>query len=827
VNQIIHERKKMMFFKILKKDLKRSKTMNIILFLFIILATVFVSSGLNNLISVLNGMNYFMDQAIGEKGDYFLMVNQGEDEADMIRALDAAKSIKSYGYDKFFMYNGEVRGNDGKKIDWNGMIMIQSPESSYMKFFDSENNEITKVDKGHIYITKKFFNKYGVEPGDKITLMLGKEKREFILDGPLKDAALGAELTGGDRFFMNEADAKEYFDSEDAKLYNSAFIYIESDDIESINTETKDMKGNEGGYPRSMLVLTRIVDLIVAFIVVILSICLIIVSFVILKFSIGFTIQDDFREIGVMKAIGIRNFKIRTLYLVKYTAIALIGAVIGLIISYPFGKLLLRSVSEGMVLGNSYGNLVNIVGAVLVFVIILWLAFVSTGKVKKLTPVDAIRSGETGERFKKKGGLRISKVHTKNTSYLSWNDILSSPKRYLNIIISFGICTMFMLIVANFTTTLDSPVFADMISYSSDVYMDNEDSEVLDIQSIVDKYPDELKDSDIKEKKELSVSYFAQFEHGKEMYEMYLKLVEDKLADEGMPAKTFNDMIFIYNLKYNGEEYNYSFNQIVGDRYGDYEMIEGSAPENVHEVAITPTVKETFGMDIGDTLEIDYDGEKVKCTVVGVYQSMNNLGNMIRVHEDAPTSLTHYSGCMCTQISFTDNPSQEEIDNRIEKLRSIFDTKNVHNKVEETVKNMGTLDAMKAVEMLLVAITIIVVILVTIMMERSFIAKETKQVAILKAMGFRDREVIKWQVIRFGILAVIAVVIAMALSIPVTIFAGNAIFSMMGASKVGWLFSISSLAKYPLMIVAVTVVITWITSLYTGTVKARDTASIE
>ena len=317
-----------MFIKILKKDLKRSKTMNIILFLFIILATLFVSSGLNNLISVLNGMNYFMDQAVGEKGDYFLMVNQGEDEAGMIKDLDNAKSIKSYGYDKFFAYNGVVKDNDGKKIDWNGQIMIQSPESSYMKFFDSENNEITKVEKGHIYITKKFFNKYGVEPGDKITLKLGKENREYILDGPLKDAALGAELTGGDRFFMNDADAKEYFESDDAKLYNAAFIYIESDDVESINTETKDMEGLEGGYPRSVLVLTRIVELIVAFIVVILSICLIIVSFVILKFSIGFTIQDDFREIGVMKAIGIRNLKIRTLYLVKYTALALIGSVL-------------------------------------------------------------------------------------------------------------------------------------------------------------------------------------------------------------------------------------------------------------------------------------------------------------------------------------------------------------------------------------------------------------------------------------------------------------------------------------------------------------------
>ena len=140
---------------------------------------------------------------------------------------------------------------------------------------------------------------------------------------------------------------------------------------------------------------------------------------------------------------------------------------------------------------------------------------------------------------------------------------------------------------------------------------------------------------------------------------------------------------------------------------------------------------------------------------------------------------------------------------------------------------MGALDAIKAVELLLMAVTVIVVVLVTIMMERSFISKETKQIAILKAMGFRDMEVVKWHVMRFGILTVIAAVIAMALSIPITNLAGGAIFKMMGASSVDWVHSISSLVKYPAILLAVTVVIAWITALYTGSVKARDTASIE
>ena len=46
-----------MFLRILKKDIKRKKTMNIIMLVFIILASMFVASGLNNVITIANGTN--------------------------------------------------------------------------------------------------------------------------------------------------------------------------------------------------------------------------------------------------------------------------------------------------------------------------------------------------------------------------------------------------------------------------------------------------------------------------------------------------------------------------------------------------------------------------------------------------------------------------------------------------------------------------------------------------------------------------------------------------------------------------------------------------
>ena len=49
-----------MLFRILKKDLKRKKVMNAILLCFILLATMFVASGISNVVSVMNGTDSYL-----------------------------------------------------------------------------------------------------------------------------------------------------------------------------------------------------------------------------------------------------------------------------------------------------------------------------------------------------------------------------------------------------------------------------------------------------------------------------------------------------------------------------------------------------------------------------------------------------------------------------------------------------------------------------------------------------------------------------------------------------------------------------------------------
>ena len=84
-----------LFFRILKKDLKRKKIMNTILLLFVILSTMFASSSINNMVSVYGGIDYFFEKA--NMPDFVILTlnTGGENPTDTI--VSEAKSVKDYG----------------------------------------------------------------------------------------------------------------------------------------------------------------------------------------------------------------------------------------------------------------------------------------------------------------------------------------------------------------------------------------------------------------------------------------------------------------------------------------------------------------------------------------------------------------------------------------------------------------------------------------------------------------------------------------------------------------------------------------------------------
>ncbi|MBQ8568730.1 MAG: ABC transporter permease [Oscillospiraceae bacterium] len=788
-----------MFFQILKKDLKRKKTMNIILLMFIILATMFVASGLNNVLTVLNGTDYYLDKA--GIGDYVIITMGDNSTGNADDILDKAECVSNYKIENcIFGSQDSVERIDSSEVETKNTALFQSISDAKLTFFDTENQPVTEVSQGEVLIAGKFIQNNGFKVGDPIRLKLGDVQMELKIAGKVKDAFLGSDFMGNTRFLLNQADFDKFLEDEMINAhYRGEVIYMETDDISATVSAISDIPGIAFSGARSTLKMCYVMDMIVAFVVLILSICLIVVSFVVLRFSIGFTISEEYREIGVMKAIGIKNHKIRELYILKYLIMSLVGGIIGLFASIPFGNMLLMSVSENMMLGNNAGMLINILSVIGTVIIILLFAYSCTGKVKKLTPIDAIRSGQTGERFGQKSVFRIGKTNAGSALYMAVNDILSSPRRFMTVIISFFICTLFVLMLVNTVSTMKSPNLITTFSTKSDLYINDVD-EAMSLMNTSDK----------------------------KGVEDELRHLSDKLTDEGMPCEVSVDIQYKYKVISKENEFAVTCAQSINIPVNEYEFFEGSAPQNKNEIAVTSQVSELLDARIGDTVTIEFGTERLDCIVTGYFQTMNNLGELIRLHDDAPTDMSCVSAIRQYQVDFTDSPSDNETEDRKERIKKLLDNDDVMTATEYCIDCVSVVPTMEAVKLLLSGITAVVVILVTILVERSFISDERSQIALLKAIGFRNGTILRWHILRFGIVALAAAVLAAAASIPMTKLCITPIFGMMGASYIS--FNIEPLQiflLYPGLIFGVTVLAAFSASLYTRSIKASDTANIE
>ena len=261
-----------------------------------------------------------------------------------------------------------------------------------------------------------------------------------------------------------------------------------------------------------------------------------------------------------------------------------------------------------------------------------------------------------------------------------------------------------------------------------------------------------------------------------------------------------------------------------------YEYTAGTAPKNTDEIAITRIAADKLNANIGDTITIKtIDGDK-EYIISAFFQSMNMQGMGIRLHSDESINYVQAQGGLNTQIMFTDNPDSKEMEGRIEELQRIFpDYENIET-CAETVKDMlGVADTLVAVKSLIVILTIVIAALITVLMERSFIAKEQGEIALMKAVGTRNGKIYAYHALRFLFVGMIAVLMGEIFAIPLTHLCIDPIFKMMGM-ELAVDYSINPVEMFltfPVIILATTTLSAFFTALYTRKIKSSDTANIE
>ena len=789
-----------MYLRILKKDLKRKKAMNVILLVFIILASMFVSSGVNNVISVTTALDDYLEMA--DAPDYLVatMNKSGADDIDGI--LNSADSVRRFGREKIlYLESDNINFEDENKTapnsDW-----LQSDKNMSMNFILDDGAILKSVKSGEFYMTASIAEDIGLEIGDKMTIKLGGVSCEFTFAGGFKDAVLGSSGITMQRYIISAQDFEKFISEENVeKFYGGELVYIHTSDMEKTLSEIEPLIDSAIlTADKATIKFSYIFDMVIVGILLVVSLILIAVSFVILRFTITFTLSEEFREIGVMKAIGIRNQKIRGLYFAKYTMLSVVGTVIGLALSFPFGEMLTSLSSKTIVINNRNAPFTNVICAVLIIGVIILFCYGCTRKVRKMAPVDAVRNGQTGERFRKKSIMSLGRSKLSAAPFLALNDIVSNPKRFSIITFAFFLCLSLMLIFSSSVSTMKSGTLANVFGLPN-----------FDISA-----------------RHRAADFVT--ESGHEKLKEYLSDMEENLADNNMPAHCMQEMMFKLPVSHNENKCSIYMYQGTGTTTDMYEYIEGMPPQSVGEAALTRRAADKLKVNIGDTITVKMiDGDK-KFIITAIYQSMYNTGEGIRLHQDEEINYIQAQGAIFTLLKFTDTPDKKEIARRMEKIQKLYpELDSVKNRAECISDELKVTDSIDMLKQMVVVLTIILAALITVLMERSFIVKERGEIALMKAIGTRNGKIYAYHTLRFVFVGGMTVIAAELFALPLTHLFIDPIFKMMGMElAVDYVISpFEMFLVFPLVILATTTTSAFLTSLYTKKIKSMDTANIE
>ena len=774
--------------------------MNVIILLFVIMSVMFISSSVMNLTAVTGSLDSFFDKA--GVGDYTVFERCGG-TVTVADAVKNAEGVTDFKQEECIFLSGhKFIGREKEKDSQNANTsMVCCLSHQIQRYFDGSDNEITEVADGEVYVRQSLLDNSNAKVGDKVELTVADVTRTFTVKDTLKDAVLGSRMMGNARFLISENEYKAFEKAEPLEPYLFYLSFIDTNDIPALEKALNDCDAIAFSLDRSTLQFTYILEMVIAGVLLVVSIALILIAVVILRFTISFTLSEEFRQIGIMKAIGIPDGKIRSLYLVKYLAISVLGATIGLTLSFPFGSMLLKMVSQSIVMENGNSLLLGIICAAAVVCIIVLFCYLSTRKVKKFTPVDAVRSGTTGERYKKKGVFKLGKKPVRPVFFMAVNDILSSPKRFLIMLFTFFVGISMLMVGLNISSTMTSSKMLNWIN------MAQCDAALVE-SGTIEKY---------------------MVADGREKLNQKISEIESDLSEKGWEADCFVEVITTVIVTKGDTELKTNGVEGINMTPDEYMYLEGTAPQNKNEIAMSYIVADKLGAQIGDTVTVKTPDGETECMITAIYQTMMSVGNNIRLYPGQTYSFQNLAGINDFQIRFHDNPSAAEVERRIEIIKEMYpggEVMNAGNYVDYCVGGVGGI--MDGVTGLLFPVIILIDILVAVLMEKSFLTKERGEIAMLKAIGFKNRSIILWQTLRIAIVMIAAVLLSVALADPIGKLTTSGIFRMVGAKNIIFDMDIlKTFVIYPAIVLAATVFSVFLTALSVRKVNSNEINSVE
>lgn len=693
-----------MLIKMVRADFRKNKAITAVLFVFIMMSALLTASGTNMMAEMANSLN-----ALFTKSDapHFVQMHTGE--------------INHREIDKFAENNNLVKRNqtvemiliDGFNIDMGGasageknsvMDHYFMKQNESFDFLLNLKSEVINVSPGEIAVPIYYMQRENIKIGDKVKISSQSFQMEFTVVDFVRDVQMNPSIIHSKRFVVNEADLETLKGDFGTVEY---LIEFQLHDLGSLsafrNAYESSSMPKEGPTIDIHLfkTLNAVTDGIVAAVIILISLLLGIIAILCIRFILLAAVEEDYREIGVMKAIGIGQLEIKKLYILKYAALGTGASILGYAGSLSLNHLFTFNITlyMGTAEKGALLNLIPVLAVILVLLFVLFFCFFTLRRFNTITPIEALREGSIGETDKSRLNMSINKRKRLNIHVsIGLKDVLGRFKVYRLLFFVFLISSFMILVPVNFLHTIQSPDFINYMGVErSDIRIDLPQSEQAaeEFRQIVARIG---KDSDVERFSATATSRF--------------KVMNSEGIQENMMVETGDFSTF------------------------PLEYLKGRAPLRENEIALSYLNSREFEKNVGDTMSFVMDGKTKKMVVSGIYQDVTNGGRTAKaIYPYNPDTVLSY------KISADIKP-HASIDEKIEAYAGAFQKAKVTGLKDYLLRTFeNTINQLKAFTVLAIVVSICISMLITSLFLKMLMAKDRSQIAIMRSIGFCLRDI--------------------------------------------------------------------------------------
>ncbi|WMM25258.1 ABC transporter permease [Tissierella sp. MB52-C2] len=759
-----------MFLKIVKNDFIRKKIITLTIFIFITMAVILGASATNTIANLTQSISQFKKFAVPAdilqmhigKYDQAEIDKFTEEHHENIAMQQTTVLLNFEGMNISFDNNETMAGTIQD-------ISFVEQNKNFDFILDLDNKKLD-VSEGKVAVPIYFMEQYDLKIGDKITVESNGYQKEFVISDYARDYEMGSSFTSSKRFVINQVDYDEIRQAAELEYLIQFKLNegVDSKDVMSAYIEAN-LPGNGPGIEgKFFMVFNAISDVTVAIVIILISILLIIIAAACIRLTFVATIDEDLREIGVMKAIGISQKDIKKVYLTKYRVMSVVGGIIGYLLSFVAinlfnGNMRLYISSD---LSGNLKYILSLIAPLFVYIIIVMYCKKVLKRIDKISAVEALRTNimESRKNQKYRFSLLKNKFFSTNI-YMGFRDVWKRFKLYRLLIFIFVLCTFVAILPLNTYNTMNSPEFSTYMGIGKcDIRIDLRRTDT--ITEDFKRLKEELEN-------DLDIEKYADYI----TYSYQIKNAEGSWDHINIETGDFS----VFPLNY----------------------LEGRAPENEEEIALSLANASQDGLNkkVGDEVVVKVAGTEKTMKVSGIYQDITNGGKTAKAH----TSLGLNEDEVLWYIVSIDVVTGVDINKKMDYYQKAYDSSQVNNIKEYTRQTLGNMiNQMKIIVISGIAIALIIVTLITTLFLKMLLSKDMYQIAIMRSIGLTSKN-IKHQYM-VGILLVL--VLGIILGVLTANSLGEILVSMamasMGASKIQFVnIAWQTWILYPLVLITV------------------------